>query len=811
MNLDKILNDVRRQQPTQAEIDHAAHNVRARLFPKEAATVSTGAIKGCADFESLFPSYLAGTLDAGRKMLLEVHARECVNCRKSLANARAGARSVIEFAPRNTLRNAKTNYAPWAIAATVVLTAGVAAYWGFTQYPALGGGPRATLDSVDGAIYKVSGNALIPLAPGAELAENDAVRTARNSTAVLHLNDGSKIELNQRAQISVTRNWRGSTIHLELGNIIVEAAKQRRGALQVATADCNVSVKGTVFSVDAGTKGSRVAVVEGTVWVDHGKQHDVLHRGDTTATSPDMGAVPVRTSFEWSRNSAQYMALLGDMAEIRRQIAAIPPAGLRFESGLLPMLPANVAAIAAIPNLGGTIAQASQIFHDRLKTSESLAAWWNQVPAARRNEFETMIHQVEMASAYLGNEIVIAAASAGHDASPIVIAQLTRPGLDSFLKSQPVASGLEGHMRFDNGLFVVAADPADLGRVGQNAGFTCTALYAKLAPSYTQGAGWLFGADLAAFPQAQPKLTGISDARFLTAESKTIGGNTENRASVTFSRNRQGVASWLSAPGPMGSLEFISPDAGFAASLLLKNPSLIADDLTNMMSKAAGGYDFKSDLASVFAGEVTVALDGPLLPVPSWKLAAEVYYPERLQSAMAKLVSEFNAQPNRERTGDLKLTQSDTDGRAFYRLQFEKLPWEADWTFIDGYWLAAANHELLIRSIQNRQTGYTLLKSDGFRAQLPHDGYSDFSAVIYHNLGQTLAPVAGLLGQTNAAKLPMLNDTPGVICFWAAPDRIDVATMGTLFGMNLETLLSMQGAGPLQMLSGAMGSGAKRQ
>jgi hypothetical protein len=811
MKLDRLINDIRDQQPTDTEIENAANRVRARLFPRE-TVVSTGAIKSCADFASLIPAHLAGTLDPGRKLLLEVHTRECVHCRKTLADTRTGARNIVEFKPRKAATT--TPYSPWAIAAAAILTAVGATWWGYTQYPALGGGPRATLASVEGDIYKISGTSLVPLSPGAELAENDAVLTAKNSTAVLRLNDGSKIELNQRARVFVTRNWSGSTIHLERGNIIVEAAKQRRGTLQVATADCNVSVKGTIFSVDAGTKGSRVAVVEGTVWVDSGGQghedvHRVLHRGDLTSTSPDMGAIPVRKEFEWSRNSAQYLALLGDFGEIRRQIAAIPPAGLRYDSGLLPLLPANISVIAAIPNLGGTITQASQIFHDRLKSSDTLAAWWNTRPASEREKFETIIHQLETASAYLGSEIVIAAASNRHDASPIVIAQLTKPGLDAFLKSQPGFAQIESHMRSANGLFILASDPADLDRVGQNAGFATTPLFAKLTPAYRQGAGWLFGADLTAFPAANPQVTGLSDARFLTAESRTYNANIENRASVTFSQNRQGVASWLSAPGPMGSLEFISPDAGFAASMLLKNPSVIADEMAGMISKASGDtgstFDFKADLASVFAGEVTVALDGPLLPVPSWKLAAEVYYPDRLQSSMSKLVTAFNAQPNRDRTGDLQLTQSDTDGHTFYKLKFEKLPWEADWTFIDGYWLAAANHELLIRSIQNRQTGYTLRKSKGFQAQLPHDASSDFSAVIYHNLGQTLAPIFSLLGQPQTVK----TDTPGVICFWAAPDHIDVANTGSLFGLSIESLFSLQGAGPMQMLRGALRPGAQ--
>jgi len=788
MNLDPILEQIRTQEPDAAEIEQAAARVKARLFPDaasqgdDAAVASTGTIKSCADFASLFPAYLAGTLDSGRRLLLEVHVRECVACRHDVSDlkqiARSGANRVVEFTPRKA---AAPSYTGWAIAASVTLVAAAATWYGYTRFPALAGGPRATVASVDGNLFKVSGDALTPLAAGAELNENDAIRTAKNSSAVLRLNDGSRIEMNQRAQISVTRNWSGSTIHLSLGNIIVEAAKQRRGSLQVATSDCNVSVKGTVFSVDAGTKGSRVAVVEGTVWVDHGQKHDVLHRGDIASTAPDMEPVPIRSEFEWSRNSAQYLTLLGEFTEIKREIAALPAPELRHETRLMSYLPADIAAVAAIPNVGDTLTQASKIFHDRLQQSGPLSDWWKKLPAKQRDGFETTVSRLETASQYLGNEIVVAAGT-----SPIVMAQIVKPGFEAWLKSQLPPEVYNGHVRFDNDIFVAAQNPADLDRIVASDAFRHTALYRQLAPVYQQGAGWLFGADLEKMQD-----THIAGARFLIAESRTVANKTENRAAVVFSHDREGVASWLAAPGPMGTLDFISPDAGFAVSMLLKNPELIVKDMTGMMPTNSADAQINSEIAGAFGGEVTLALDGPLFPVPSWKLAAEIYYPERFQSAIAKIAAARNGH----------LTQQDVDGRVFYHLQFDNMPWGAEWTFYDGYLIAAANRELLVRSIQNRETGYTLRSSKQFRDQLPHDASSDFSAVLYHSLGQTLAPLNALMGSTNA-NVPKFEDAPGAICFWAAPDRIDVATMGSIFGMKIESLLAMQGNSPLQMLQG---------
>jgi ABC-type multidrug transport system fused ATPase/permease subunit len=72
--------------------------------------------------------------------------------------------------------------------------------------------------------------------------------------------------------------------------------------------------------------------------------------------------------------------------------------------------------------------------------------------------------------------------------------------------------------------------------------------------------------------------------------------------------------------------------------------------------------------------------------------------------------------------------------------EYQAVP-EIHYVYTDGYLLAAPSQALLDSSIQNRANGYTLTSSAAFTALIPHDQYTNFSAMVYYNVGSTLSPL----------------------------------------------------------------------
>jgi hypothetical protein len=296
-----------------------------------------------------------------------------------------------------------------------------------------------------------------------------------------------------------------------------------------------------------------------------------------------------------------------------------------------------------------------------------------------------------------------------------------------------------------------------------------------------------------------------------------------------FVSERQGVASWLAAPASMGSLEFVSPNASVVTSAVIKNPRSILEGLFQMIGsgnanlrqnfgqhmsefEAKTGVNVLDDIAAPLGGEVTMAFDGPILPTPRWKLIFEVYDPATLQATMAKLVDSYNRESSAE-GHSLQLTRQQVGSQTYYVINSQQQPSvEVDYTFVDSYLIAAPDRGTLAQAIQNRQAGYTLTHSPAFQSLLPSDGYTNFSAIFYHNLGPVVGPIAEQLKSTGALTSAQrqsidaltANSAPGLIYAYGEPDRIVVASNTGFMGFDLGTLLTMGDNGPFlpQMLLG---------
>jgi len=812
-------------------------------------------IRGCEGYQALLPAYLAGELTAAQRLLVEDHTRECIPCRRALKAARTGCEA--ETGPPQ--RRARWSDSPLLrMAATVALVVGLAfvAWRGLELIP-MGWGQHATVAEAEGGIYRMTRDGYIPVQAGDEADYGEVLRTARDSGAMLVLEDGSRVELSERAEVEVHRRLGGTTIHLNRGNIIVEAADQGSGKLFVQTADCKVAVKGTIFSVNNGTKGSRVSVIEGEVEVDYGTQKALLNPGEQVSTHPSLGPIPVSEEIAWSRNLDEYLQLLDELNGLRKDLhQALASPSLRYSTALLDLAPPGTTFYVGIPNLSTNILQAHRLIQDRLATSPLLEAWWNDTlghASAGGIDLDDILQEVAEFGDHLGDEIMVAVpvtgvrASDGPPTGLLMLAQ-TPDGaaLRSYLEGKLTEldqGDVEVELVDDPALLAPGTSPGDEHRLliwvrpdlvalavdagalqqlaasldGGTNPFQQEALYGELAEAYSHGADWLMAADMeriltdelvAADPEDTGKilrLTGVMDVAQMVLERKqgTQDTTVNYRAAVRFNGPRQGLAGWIAEPAPMASLEFISPDANLVSAFLLKNPAQLVEDLLAILGPDSAnleeylqlldqddGTNVLAELAATLGGEIALAVDGPMLPTPSWKVVAEVYDAPRLQNTLQWLIDRVGVMVmiNGERWLTL---DSETHGnRTYYSIRVTKIDTTVYYTYEGGYLIAGPSRAILDRAVQYRDSGYTLTSSARFAALLPQDGHANFSGLTYQNLQSVLGPLADLWARTqqgpqdpNGESLvtdaqkskiqELLAQAPATLaCVYAEPERI---------------------------------------
>jgi hypothetical protein len=880
--LDNATNEMRNEQIDSAIVNEAAERVWARLATETAGRISTdtvasGRIGSCADFQSLIPAYLTDSLSEARSLLLVDHTHECIPCRNALKDARS--RYENRMAPaRKAVVTRRYSIQPvvlrWGIAAALIIGVGLIALPFIQRYMPVGGDLEATVQAAEGQVYQIADTRSAPVVSGERLQKGDRIRTAKDGHAFVRLGDGSVIEMKDRSELSLSKNSLGTTIHLNRGAIVVEAAKQGKQHLFVDTGDSHVSVTGTVFSVNSGTKGSRVSVIEGEVHMDHAGSERVLRGGEQATTSAAIERIPVKDEVAWSRKAERYAETLAAFTSLNKALGKVSQPGVRNSTHLLDLMPENTIVYAALPNLTSTLVESHRIMQERINQNAALREWWEKEEGGHRGpNVDQVIGSIREFGDYLGDEIAVSVSmdEKGKPVAPLVLAELKNSaGFQQFVEQQiaKYAGNAQGNnqnrpaIRFvqdpltatatatepgkkadelyvwiQSDLFAASPklnqlqDLATVVQKGATSSFTGTAFHNRIAQVYQEGAGLVVAANLERLiDRTKPELTkgaggeqresalkqlGILNLKYFVLDQTNAEGKTHTQAMVSFNEAQRGIPSWLAAPGPMGSLEYISPDANVVAGFVVKDPVKLVDDLLGVIEtvspdlrrnldkqQADHGLDIRRDIAAPLGGEFAFAIDGPILPTPSWKMVFEVNDSAHLQQTLERVVGEINNQAAKFGKSGLLWDRADIAGRTYYTLKSADFGVEVNYTYVNGYVVMGPSRAMVERSVRAQEQGYTLLRSTRFTAGLPSDGNANFSAIFYHNLAPLVQPFAERIANS-AGNLPqeqqqaikaMAADMPPTLAYaYAQGDSITFAanTEGGPFGLSPATLLGV--------------------
>lgn len=869
--IDRAVSATRVHELPEDALRAAGDRVWAKLQRQQAAPGSSTSpaaptvIEGCAAFQGLMPAALDGALSPARKILLDDHLSACPNCRRQYKRLSSGL--AVVSTTKTTSRSASAGtrgwfkYAAAASAAVVVLTLGITQRSQILQLFGKAVPSQALLTFADAGVLRVADGGTEPLAQGAVVHYGETVRAPKDHGALLTLQDGSRVELRERTELTLSTRGSDTDIELQRGNIIVEASKQGSGHLWVTTPDAKVSVVGTVFTVNYGVRGSRVSVLEGEVHVDHATVTNVLKPGDQVSTMAAVDRVPFDDEIAWSRNREQHEALVDALRQLSQDIAALPGQPSRRSTQLLDLMPRETAIYGAIPNISGTVADAHQLFLSRMASNPVLAQWWQEHHASEVGRvLDESIGRIKALGEQVGDEVAVGGVVAA-DGSPSGFLVLTtlRHASDfpSFLQQQ-LATVPHGQQELPLQLIT---DPALLATIApqqqhrlllltvgdylaasvsppllqefaakiqgaaDDGSFRGSAFHQALADRYAGGVVWLGGADLerlvhTARTRTAERSTALDNSGFLAVRHLIVESRGEEyQAQLDFNGPRQSIAAWLAEPAPMGAVDFISPQANLAFAAVFKDPSTMLDDVARIMEGEAKsladmladvrqhvGVDIAHDLVGALGGEMAFAIDGPVLPVPAWKFVVEVYDAPRLQRSLETMITRFNSESAARGGIQLTLSSQSISGQVVYSVSTSDGKVGISYTYTDGYLVAASQAAVLERALSERAAGLTLTRSAGFTKLLPKGQTSDMSAFLYTNMGELMrraadASASSGINEEQRKQLSALAAAaaPSLQWVYGAAESITIGSSATRLGpLSLPALLGA----PLMQIHG---------
>jgi type II secretory pathway pseudopilin PulG len=501
------------------------------------------------------------------------------------------------------------------------------------------------------------------------------------------------------------------------------------------------------------------------------------------------------------------------------------PAG-RGESRLLALLPEETMSYGALPNYGVTASQALKVLRQELADSAVLRNWWQHgQPATVGTKVEDALWKFSQLSQYLGEEIVFSGVMEGRDPKLLMVAEVRKPGLKKFLQemldaladkskagvrvldAQELGTAKEAKpsdellilVRPD---FVVGAlDLATLRKFnarldGTKRGFAATPFGQRIVQEYKGGVTVLAAADLQTILKqvppgpAQEQITfqrsGFADMKYVVWEHKSVAGQEVSQAELSFTGPRHGMAAWMAKPAPLGSLDFVSPKAMLAGTVVLTSPAQIFEDIRELatasnpnafatleQAEQALKISLKEDLLRHLEGEITLELDSVTPPRPEWKAIFKVSDANRLQQTLGTLLAAVHIEAQQYVVNG---------GVAYYtvRIPSGQTTIEIGYAFVDGYLVIGSSRETVAEAVRLHRSGESLGKSKKFLAALPPGRAPEASGLLYQD------PVAMMALQLRRVAPQMVESfaqfagegAPAVMCAYGEETAIREASKG---------------------------------
>ena len=428
--------------------------------------------------------------------------------------------------------------------------------------------------------------------------------------------------------------------------------------------------------------------------------------------------------------------------------------GTRGESRLLPLLPESTMYYAALSNYGDFAHQLVTVFRHQLEDDPQLRNWWEHGSLAEAGpKALDALDKVAQFEGFLGDETVFSGSVLGQKPNLLFLAEARKPGLKKFLEQLAAEFGTAAHPPFrvlepqelatpsfneteSALLFLIRPDyilaASDLARLrSANSlldrrlhSFAATPFGRRLAREYQGGATLVAGADLEKLlTQLPPNVlrdpsfqrSGFADVQYLVWRRSFSDSQASSRSELTFTGPRHGIAAWLGKPGPLNSLDFVSPKSFVSLAALLISPTQIFDDVRTLSNppnsepaslapmEQALGISLKDDLLNLLTGEFAIGVDSIDPNVPAGRFILGVRDAAHLQRTLATLFKAAHLQ-----------AEDFEDGTLTYHVihaPFTKVPVEVTYTFADGYLVIGTNRDITSDSIHLHTSGQSLARS----------------------------------------------------------------------------------------------------